>query len=64
MMNKCMASKDGVCQNVYAYGVRCEGYSTRCALKSYYDNVERIAKIVAKKQREMFGIVGDSEDGK
>lgn len=64
MMNKCLASKDGVCQNVYGYGTKCEGYSKRCALKPHYDNLERIAKIAAKKQREMFGIVGDSEDGK
>lgn len=62
-MNKCMASKDGVCQNIHAYGLKCGGYSTECRIKKAYDNLERVAKNVAQVSRKYYGLVSDQEGG-
>lgn len=60
-MNKCIASKDDVCQNINAFGLRCDGYSTKCKLKPAYDSLERTANDLTAKIRKAFGIVGDKE---
>ena len=60
-MNKCMASQDGICRNVYAFGVKCEGYSTECKLRPCYNNIENVFKGVAESFRRSFGIKGDRE---
>lgn len=60
-MSKCIASKDGVCQNINAFGLRCDGYSTKCKLKPAYDSLERASSNLAAKLRKAFGIVGDKE---
>ena len=61
-MNKCMASQDGICRNVYAFGLKCNGYSETCKLKPHYDNVENACKGVIDSIRRGFGIAGDSEN--
>lgn len=60
-MNKCMASKDGICRNVYAFGTKCNGYSSQCKLKPAYDSVEMAAKGAAESIKRAFGIKGDCE---
>lgn len=30
---KCIASQGGVCRNIYAIGVKCDGYSEKCRLR-------------------------------
>lgn len=60
-MNKCIASKDGACQNINAFGLRCDGYSTKCKLKPAYDSLERASSNLVAKLRKAFGIVGDKE---
>lgn len=56
---KCMASHDGICRNVYAFGVKCDGYSTRCNLRPAYNKLESVAESLENRIRNMFGIVGD-----
>lgn len=56
---KCMASHDGICRSVYAFGVKCSGYSTSCKLRPAYNNLERVAEGLENRIRDMFGIVGD-----
>lgn len=58
-MNKCIASQDGICRNAYAFGLRCDGYSTQCKLKPHYDNIENVFKGLADSFRRTYGIVGD-----
>lgn len=60
-MNKCMASEDGICRNVYGFGTECNGYSDKCALKQYYDTAERIVKGINKALKINLGIKGDNE---
>lgn len=60
-MNKCIASEDGICRNVYAFGIRCDGYSTKCKLKPHYDNLENVFKGISESIRKSFGIMGDKE---
>lgn len=62
-MNKCIASKDGVCQNIKAYGLKCEGYSTKCKVKKAYDTMERMAKKAVDMSRKHYGFVSDKEEG-
>ena len=54
---KCMASQDGICRNAYAFGAKCNGYSEKCRLRPYYNNVESTIDSI----RRAFGIVGDKE---
>lgn len=61
-MNKCIASKNGVCQNKNAYGLKCEGYSTKCKVKKAYDAVERIAKNAVAVSRKYYGFASDHEE--
>lgn len=61
-MNKCIASQDGICRNVYAFGTKCEGYSKQCKLKSEYDSIEKLVKGVKNSIKRSLGIVGDSEE--
>lgn len=60
-MSKCIASQDGICRNVYAFGTKCEGYSKQCKLKSEYDSIEKLVKGVMNSLKNSMGIVGDSE---
>lgn len=43
-MIKCIASKDGVCRNMYAFGIKCNGYSSRCKLKPHYDELNKVTE--------------------
>lgn len=58
-MNKCIASKDGVCQNIYAFGLKCGGYSTECKLKKQYDKIANIGRVI----RKHYGLVSDQKGG-
>ena len=58
---KCDASHNGICQNVYGYGTKCNGYSEDCKLRPHYENVTNIARGVMSSVKNMFGIKGDSE---
>lgn len=40
-MNKCMASEDGICRNIYAFGLKCDGHSSECKLRPHYLNFEK-----------------------
>lgn len=60
-MDKCMASENGVCKNIYGYGTLCNGYSDKCKLKPHYDTVERAARNTQESIKRMFGIKGDKE---
>ena len=62
-MNKCIASKDGVCQNIYACGLECDGYSSKCKLKPYYDKLNSNAKGIEVSMRKAFGFVSDKGEG-
>ncbi len=58
---KCIASQDGICRNVYGFGVRCDGYSENCKLRPAYRSVENARRGVENSIRRAFGIVGDGE---
>lgn len=60
-MNKCIASKNGECRNLYACGLKCDGYSSKCRLKEQYDEVENTLNKMKAKLREAYGIVSDKE---
>lgn len=60
-MDKCIASEDGVCRNVFGYGTPCDGYSDKCSLKPHYDTMNRLAKGVSESIKGSFGIKGDKE---
>lgn len=60
--NKCIASQDGICQNVHAFGIKCNGYSEQCRLRPAYNTIENFVNSVAKASRRAYGIVGDRED--
>ena len=53
---RCPASKDGVCQNVYALGARCDGYSDSCNLRPQYEWAARIATNMADSARSVLGL--------
>lgn len=61
-MSKCMASKDGVCKNVYAFGLKCDGYSTQCKLRPHYACIEKTCRNAIESIRRSYGIVGDRND--
>ena len=61
VMKKCVASEDGICRNVWAFGTRCDGYSERCALKPHYDNLSNAVNGLANSLRKAIGVVGDKE---
>ena len=61
-MSKCMASEDGVCKNVYAFGLKCDGYSTQCKLRPRYESIEKTCRYAIESIRRSFGIVGDRHD--
>ena len=61
-MQKCMASQDGICKNAYAFGLRCDGYSTKCKLKPAYDSLGMAVKGAIQSIRRTYGIVSDKED--
>lgn len=58
-MNKCVASQGGICRNVYAFGIRCDGYSKECKLKPAYDNLGATIKVLENSIRKSLGIVSD-----
>ena len=58
---KCAASQDGICRNVYAFGVKCNGYSKNCKLRPAYESVDNAYRGVANSLRRAFGIEGDNE---
>ena len=58
---KCLASQDGVCKNVYAGGIRCNGYSKECKLRPAYISVQNAVEGSAESLRRCFGIVGDDK---
>lgn len=54
---RCQASKDGVCRNKYALGMRCDGCSDSCCIiRPEYEKAERIAVNMADSVRRMFGL--------
>lgn len=60
-MNKCIASVNGECKNIYAFGLKCNGYSSKCKLKSLYDKFENATKQMEARIRKAYGIVSDKE---
>ena len=60
-MSKCMASKAGICTNIYGSGTKCSGHSDRCSLKPHYDNLQRTAEYAVNSVKKAFGIKGDNE---
>lgn len=62
-MKKCIASKDGVCRNINAYGLKCGGYSTKCKVKKAYDNFEIMLKNAINTSRKYYGFASDQEGG-
>ena len=58
-MNKCVASQGGICRNVYAFGIRCDGYSKECKLKPPYDSLGATIKVLENSIRKSLGIVSD-----
>lgn len=60
-MNKCIASENGVCKNIYGYGTPCNGYSDKCSLKPHYDTIERVVRNGRETVKRAFGIKGDRE---
>mgnify|MGYP003424719510 CR=1 FL=1 len=60
-MNKCIASENGICRNVYAFNIKCDGYSKECKLKPAYDTLQNTAQSVAESIIRVFGIVGDNK---
>lgn len=60
-MNKCIASQDGICRNAYAFGISCDGYSTKCKLRPAYDSLENAVRGLENALRKSFGIVSDKE---
>lgn len=61
---KCMASVDGVCRNVFGFGVACDGYSTSCKLRPQYNAIERMASKAAENIRNTLGIKPDGNGGR
>ena len=59
---KCLASQDGICGNVYGFGIKCNGYSERCRLRPAYNRLENIINNATKSMRGAHGIVGDQEE--
>lgn len=60
--HKCMASQDGICRNVYGFGIKCNGFSEQCRLKPTYNTLENIINNATKSIRRAHGIVGDQEE--
>lgn len=60
--HKCMASQDGICRNVYGFGIKCNGYSERCRLRLTYNTLENRINNAIKSMRGAHGIVGDQEE--
>ena len=58
---KCVASHEGICQNVYGYGTKCNGYSKACKLRPHYENISKVARNAKNTIKKSFGIVGDRE---
>lgn len=48
-MNKCIASQDGICRNVFGFGTKCDDYSDKCSLKPHYDAMERMSNAIYEK---------------
>ena len=59
---KCMASQDGICRNVYGFGIKCNRYSEQCRLRPAYNTLENIINSATKSMRGTYGIVGDQEE--
>ena len=60
-MNKCLASENGYCKNIYAFGLKCDGYSNKCRLKPGYDKIENFFKNYTSAVRKAYGIESDKE---
>ena len=58
-MNKCMASEDGICRNIYAFGLKCDGYSSECKLRPHYLNFEKTTMAMVESIRKSFGLKGE-----
>lgn len=61
-MNKCVASEDGICRNIYAFGMKCDGYSSECKLRPHYSNLEKATMAVIESIRKSFGLKGDKNE--
>ena len=59
---KCLASQDGICRNVYGFGIKCNGYSEQCRLRPAYNTLENRINNAIKSMRGAHGIVGDQEE--
>lgn len=59
---KCIASQDGICRNIYARGIKCDGYSKKCSLRPCYNNFENVFRGIEKSIRNALGIVGDKDE--
>lgn len=59
---KCVASQGGVCRNICAIGVKCDGYSEKCRLRPQYKSIETAFKEMADSISKSFGIAGDKDD--
>lgn len=58
---KCLASENGICKNIFAFGLGCDGYSNKCTLKPHYDNVRHAVNGYVEVARQVFGIRSDKE---
>nr|DAU62040.1 MAG TPA: hypothetical protein [Caudoviricetes sp.]DAV30633.1 MAG TPA: hypothetical protein [Caudoviricetes sp.] len=54
-MNKCCASQDGICRNAILFGTKCDGYKERCALRPWYENLEKAVKCCQHILDKIFG---------
>ena len=60
-MNKCVASQNGICRNVFGFGTECDGYSENCSLKPHYDNLQKIQENIRENIKNALRIKGDRE---
>lgn len=60
-MDKCIASENGICRNVFGYGIPCNGYSNECSLKPHYDTARRLTEGVNECIKGSLRIKGDIE---
>ena len=60
-MDKCIASEDGICRNVFSFRTECDGYSDKCSLKPHYDNLQRMQESARDSIKKALRIKGDRE---
>lgn len=59
---KCLASQDGICRNIHAFGIKCNGYSEKCKLRPHYNTIQNTANRIENTLRNIIGIVCDQEE--